>query len=115
VFALVHESSPATSVRFGRSTRSRPDQLTTFVGRADELRALRTALGETRLLTRTGAGGAGKTRLALQLAADCLALAQAPAGGWREAHITTASGVGRPSRWAVLGSAQRLPLLPVGG
>ena len=49
-----------------------PDQLTSFVGRTEELRALRAALGETRLLTLTGAGGAGKTRLALQLAADCL-------------------------------------------
>ncbi len=47
-----------------------PDQLTTFVGRAEELAQLRGAMGETRLLTLTGAGGAGKTRLALQLAAD---------------------------------------------
>jgi predicted ATPase/class 3 adenylate cyclase/DNA-binding NarL/FixJ family response regulator len=47
-----------------------PDQLTSFVGRAGELREIQTALDGTRLLTLTGAGGCGKTRLALQTAAD---------------------------------------------
>ena len=46
-----------------------PVQLTSFVGRA-ELAAARAALAETRLLTLSGPGGTGKTRLALQLAAD---------------------------------------------
>jgi len=46
-----------------------PVQLTSFVGRA-ELAAAREALAETRLLTLTGPGGTGKTRLALQLAAE---------------------------------------------
>ncbi len=45
-----------------------PVQLTTFVGRA-ELAVALSALAETRLLTLTGPGGTGKTRLALQLAA----------------------------------------------
>jgi predicted ATPase/class 3 adenylate cyclase/DNA-binding CsgD family transcriptional regulator len=57
-----------------------PDQLTSFVGRARELDEVRTALGETRLLALTGAGGAGKTRLALQAAAD--ALDSFPDGAW---------------------------------
>ncbi len=39
-----------------------------FVGRGHELGELRTVLGRTRLLTLTGTGGAGKTRLALELA-----------------------------------------------
>ena len=47
-----------------------PDQLTSFVGRVGELREIQTALDSTRLLTLTGAGGSGKTRLALQTAAD---------------------------------------------
>ncbi len=47
-----------------------PDQLTSFVGRVGELREIQTALDSTRLLTLTGAGGCGKTRLALQTAAD---------------------------------------------
>ena len=57
-----------------------PDQLTTFVGRAEELVQLRAVIGETRLITLTGAGGAGKTRLALQLAADLLE--RFPDGVW---------------------------------
>jgi predicted ATPase/class 3 adenylate cyclase/DNA-binding NarL/FixJ family response regulator len=47
-----------------------PDQLTSFVGRVGELREIQAALDGTRLLTLTGAGGCGKTRLALQSAAD---------------------------------------------
>ena len=47
-----------------------PRQLTSFVGRERELGELRRLLGVTRLLTLTGAGGSGKTRLALQFAAE---------------------------------------------
>ena len=47
-----------------------PMQLTSFVGRDDELRELRDALVNHRLVTLTGAGGSGKTRLAMQLAAE---------------------------------------------
>lgn len=46
-----------------------PVQLTSFVGR-DELTSAAKALAGTRLLTLTGPGGTGKTRLALQLAAE---------------------------------------------
>jgi len=46
-----------------------PVQLTSFVGR-EELDGARAALAGTRLLTLTGPGGTGKTRLALQLAAE---------------------------------------------
>ncbi|WP_276072360.1 LuxR family transcriptional regulator [Mycobacterium florentinum] len=45
-----------------------PVHLTNFVGRRDELAELRNILADNRLLTLTGTGGAGKTRLALQLA-----------------------------------------------
>jgi predicted ATPase len=54
--------------------RSRPSglpaELTSFVGRRAELREVKRLLGTTRLLTLTGSGGAGKTRLALRAAAD---------------------------------------------
>jgi predicted ATPase len=49
-----------------------PDQLTSFVGREHELELVTEMLGETRLLTLTGAGGCGKTRLAAQAGADTL-------------------------------------------
>jgi predicted ATPase len=47
-----------------------PTQLTSFVGRQAEIKGLREALATNRLVTLTGAGGAGKTRLAVQVAAD---------------------------------------------
>ena len=61
-----------------RSLESRPNNLpsqpTLFVGRDHELRAVRQRLlqPEARLLTLTGPAGTGKTRLALQVAADLL-------------------------------------------
>jgi predicted ATPase/class 3 adenylate cyclase len=45
-----------------------PSQLTSFVGRP-EVALARELLGQTRLLTITGPGGTGKTRLALEVAA----------------------------------------------
>lgn len=47
-----------------------PEQLTTFVGRDRELREASQLLHETRLLTLTGPGGTGKTRLAIRLARE---------------------------------------------
>ena len=49
---------------------SLPGQLTSFVGRAGELAEADELLSRVRLLTITGAGGSGKTRLAVRLAAD---------------------------------------------
>jgi predicted ATPase/class 3 adenylate cyclase len=46
-----------------------PTQLTTFVGRERELSEALTLLRSTRLLSLTGPGGTGKTRLSLQVAA----------------------------------------------
>ena len=47
-----------------------PADLTSFVGRRQELREVKRLLTTTRLLTLTGSGGAGKTRLALRAAAE---------------------------------------------
>ena len=49
-----------------------PQQVTSFVGRDRELRSIKRLMGQSRLLTLTGAGGTGKTRLALQAAVDLL-------------------------------------------
>lgn len=49
-----------------------PAPTTTFVGRERELAAIKRVLRKTRLLTLTGPGGAGKTRLALELASQVL-------------------------------------------
>ena len=48
--------------------RGLPTDASSFVGRGRELAELGALLGHTRLLTLTGAGGVGKTRLALELA-----------------------------------------------
>jgi predicted ATPase/DNA-binding SARP family transcriptional activator len=47
-----------------------PLPLTRFIGRARELAEVKRLLRLTRLLTLTGSGGCGKTRLAIQLAAE---------------------------------------------
>jgi predicted ATPase/class 3 adenylate cyclase len=47
-----------------------PSQMTSFVGRTREVAGARRLLAGTRLLTLTGPGGTGKTRLSLQLAAE---------------------------------------------
>ena len=57
-----------------------PAELASFVGRRAELREVKRLLTTTRLLTLTGSGGAGKTRLALRAAAE---MARGfPGGAW---------------------------------
>src|SRR5215831_6945166 len=46
-----------------------PAQVSSFIGRESELAEVRALVGGSRLVTLTGPGGAGKTRLGLQLAA----------------------------------------------
>ncbi len=49
-----------------------PSQLTHFIGREQEIAQVKKRLAEWRLVTLTGSGGVGKTRLALQVAEDIL-------------------------------------------
>jgi len=49
-----------------------PEQLTSFIGREKELAEIKHLMSRTRLLTLTGSGGNGKTRLALQAAAEAV-------------------------------------------
>ena len=57
-----------------------PSQLTSFVGRDRDLVDLVKIADEARLITLTGAGGMGKTRLAIQLAAELVP--RFPDGAW---------------------------------
>jgi predicted ATPase/DNA-binding SARP family transcriptional activator/DNA-binding CsgD family transcriptional regulator len=57
-----------------------PDSLTSFVGREREMLEARRLLPMTRLLTVTGAGGSGKTRLALEVARSLVGAY--PDGAW---------------------------------
>jgi len=49
-----------------------PSQLTSFIGREDEIEILTTLVQAHRLVTLTGVGGVGKTRLAMRVAAELL-------------------------------------------
>ncbi len=49
-----------------------PSQLTSFVGREDDVAAITLLLHEHRLVTLTGSGGVGKTRASLQVAANLI-------------------------------------------
>ncbi len=71
-----------------------PVYLTSFIGRDDELRRLTDALGTSRLVTILGPGGAGKTRLATEMATTLRG--RFPDGLWLVdlAQITDPSRIG---------------------
>lgn len=58
-----------------------PSQISSFVGRACELKDITSSLEESRLLTIVGPGGIGKTRLGSQVAAEVLGDGY-PGGAW---------------------------------
>lgn len=58
------------ATRSGRGLHNIPAEVTSFVGRRRELAEIKRLLSTTRLLTLTGPGGVGKTRLALRTAVD---------------------------------------------
>jgi predicted ATPase/DNA-binding CsgD family transcriptional regulator len=75
---LAHEFPPLRSLDV--LPNNLPPQLTTFVGREDELAQIRRLIASHRLVTLVGPGGCGKTRLAVQVAADIAD--QWPDGVW---------------------------------
>ncbi len=69
VFQVAHPDLPAAFPALrspGRRRHNLPTSLTSFVGRARELEDVRDLLRRSRLVTLTGVGGGGKTRLALE-------------------------------------------------
>ena len=81
-----------------------PAELSSFIGRQTELAAIQDALTRSRLVTLTGAGGSGKTRLALQVAAD--RVERHPDGVW----LADLAGLAEPELVAqIVVSALRVP------
>jgi predicted ATPase/class 3 adenylate cyclase len=109
VFQLLHRDLPAAFPPL-RSLDARPHnlplQLTSFVGRERELADVARQLTAERLVTLTGAGGVGKTRLALRAAADLLGPRDAPAAGGAPGGGPLPDGV-----WLVPLAAVRDPAL----
>ena len=64
----LHNDFPPLRTANAVATEHLPMQLTSFIGRQKEIGGIREALADNRLVTLTGAGGSGKTRLALQIA-----------------------------------------------
>jgi class 3 adenylate cyclase len=65
----LHNDFPPLRTANVLAAKCLPVQLTSFIGRQAEMGEIREALADHRLVTLTGAGGAGKTRLAVQVAA----------------------------------------------
>jgi predicted ATPase/class 3 adenylate cyclase/DNA-binding CsgD family transcriptional regulator len=94
VFQLCHSDLPDSFPPL-RSLDVLPHNLpalrTTFVGRATQIETIAAMLSDTALVTLTGAGGCGKTRLALQVAAETLD--RYPDGVW----LTELAPIAQPS------------------
>jgi predicted ATPase/class 3 adenylate cyclase len=84
-----------------------PRQVTSFVGRVAEIDALADLVRTSSVVTLTGVGGVGKTRLALQVAAE--AVTDFPDGAWlcEFAPVTDPDAV-----WDALAASLRVPPYP---
>ena len=75
VFQLMHPDLPhdfPVLKTLDAQLTNLPIELTSFLGRAAELSQLKELVGKSRLVTISGAGGLGKTRIALHLAAELI-------------------------------------------
>jgi predicted ATPase/DNA-binding SARP family transcriptional activator len=71
------ETGPTVPVPLGEKRKESPKTnlpvpLTSFIGREREIEEVKLLLSSTRLLTLTGSGGIGKTRLAIRAASDLI-------------------------------------------
>jgi len=73
IYQLTHPDLPREFGPISTLDRRRdnlPAETTSFIGRGDELAQAREILSRARILTLTGSGGAGKTRLGLRIAGE---------------------------------------------
>ncbi len=84
-----------------------PRQVTSFIGREAEIASLSKLVGRSSLVTLTGVGGVGKTRLALQVAAEVIG--EFSDGAWlcELAPVTDPAAV-----WETLAACLRVQPLP---
>jgi predicted ATPase/class 3 adenylate cyclase len=91
LFQVMHPDLPTDFPpikSLGARSNNLPIQLTSFIGREREIAAVKKSLSKARLVTLTGSGGCGKTRLALHVAAD---LAEHYADGVWFVHLASLS------------------------
>ncbi len=98
---------PESLAMVGRSPNNIPHQRTRFIGREKEIRECGDMLRETRMLTLTGIGGSGKTRLGLAIAQSLLP--DFPDGVWVVDLAPLSEAVLLP---ATIASMLRLPETP---
>jgi predicted ATPase/class 3 adenylate cyclase len=75
---LQHDFPPLQSLN--ETPNNLPIQLTSFIGREKEVEQIKQRLEKNRLVTLTGSGGIGKTRLSIQVASELLT--EYPNGVW---------------------------------
>jgi DNA-binding SARP family transcriptional activator len=88
-----------------------PASRTSFVGREHEMMKIKRHLAMTRLLTLTGAGGSGKTRLALEVARDLIGAY--PDGVWLSELASLSQGEFVPQALAEAVGVQGQPGRPL--
>src|SRR5262249_35625199 len=83
IYQLLHPSLPSEFAPLRSLSllpTNLPIQLTSFVGREGEMEEVKRLLAQSRLLTLTGTGGCGKTRIGLQVGAEVVD--EYPDGVW---------------------------------
>jgi predicted ATPase/DNA-binding CsgD family transcriptional regulator len=95
----------------GQARHNLPAELTSFVGREDDISRLAARLASARLLTMVGPGGVGKTRLALQVASRVLD--RYPDGIWRVELAPLSDGSMVPNAVAAVLGIREQPRVPL--
>jgi predicted ATPase/DNA-binding SARP family transcriptional activator len=80
LYESIRESASAEPYQVKAPHHNLPAQLTSFIGRQKEITRVKSLLNAHRLVTLTGSGGTGKSRLSLQIASELLE--KFPDGVW---------------------------------